>query len=227
MKPLQNARSFARANGWSTLLSRVGPGLHRRLRDGFTANRLRSPGFRAGRAPRLLGLTHMQIGEDFNAADDLWLEAVFTYAGQSFAPNLTIGPHARLSDSVHIACLHHITLGAHLLCGSHVLITDHLHGRYDSTASASDPTVPPASRPLFSPAPVHIGDNVWLGDGVAVLAGATIGDGCVIGANAVVNSVIPPGTVAVGVPARPVRSWDTVTRTWRAFPNRDSQALID
>ncbi len=80
--------------------------------------------------------------------------------------------------------------------------------------AASDPAIPPASRPLYSAAPVRIGDNVWLGDGVAVLAGADIGDGCVIGANSVVTGPIPPRTVAVGAPARVVRRWDAVTGTW-------------
>ncbi len=227
MKHLGEARTFARANGWPTLVSRAGVGLQRRLRDRLTAKRLGSPGFRAGRSPRLLGLSHIALGEDFNAGDALWLEAVLSYAGQLFAPKLAIGPHARLSDGVHIACLDRITIGAHLLCGSHVLISDHLHGRYDLSPGASDPAVPPASRSLYSPAPVVLGDNVWLGDGVAVLAGAKIGDGCVIGANAVVNSAIPSGSVAVGVPARPVRSWDAATRTWRAVPKRQSPSLID
>ena len=197
------------------------------MRDRITAKRLHAPGFRAGRAPLLLGLSHMHLGADFHAGNALWLEAVLSYAGQSFAPQLTIGPHARLSDNVHIACLQRIDIGAHLLCGSHVLISDHLHGRYDGSPEASDPSVPPALRPLYSPAPVVIGDNVWLGEGVAVLAGAKLGDGCVIGANAVVNSPVPPRMVAVGVPARPVRWWDAATGTWRSMTEPGAPGLID
>ncbi len=224
---MTDARAFAKANGWPQLMSRAGGGLQRRLRDRITGKRLGAPGFRAGRAPRLLGLSHMKIAGDFNAGDALWLEAVLAFAGQQFDPQLSIGPHARLSDNVHIACLDRITVGAHLLCGSHALITDHLHGRYDGSPDASDPASPPASRPLYSPAPVLIGDNVWLGDGVVVLPGATIGDGCVIGANAVVNSAIPPRTIAVGAPARPVRVWDPRTGAWRSLHEPDSADLID
>ena len=49
---------------------------------------------------------------------------------------------------------------------------------------------------------VWIGDDVWLGTRVVVTAGVTIGDGCIIGAGAVVTRDLPPGSIAVGVPAR-------------------------
>ena len=56
------------------------------------------------------------------------------------------------------------------------------------------------------PAPIHIGENVWLGANVTVLGGVTIGDNAVIAAGAVVTKNIPPNTVAAGVPARVVRT---------------------
>ena len=208
---------FARANGWPRLIVRVVRGLLWRVRDDYTARQLKAPGFRAGRSPRILGLSHMHLGPDFHAADHLWLEAVVSYeertAGHLFEPQLTMGASARLSDNVHIACLHRVTIGDHLLAGSHVLISDHAHGRYQGM-EASAPGIPPAQRDLHSPAPVSIGDNVWLGDGVVVLPGAVIGDGCVIGANAVVTGFVPANCIAVGAPARPIREWDAATGTW-------------
>jgi acetyltransferase-like isoleucine patch superfamily enzyme len=210
---LTEAKAFSQANGWPQLLGRLPGAVQRRVRDRLTARRLRSPGFRVGRAPRILGLSHMQIGEDFHAGDALWLEAVLQYGGQLFEPHLSIGPHARLSDNVHIASLSRVSIGEHFLCGSRVLISDHTHGQYRGDF-ASDPCVPPAQRPLHCPATVMIGKNVWLGDGVAVLAGAEIGDGCVIGANAVVTGKVAPRTVAVGAPARVVRRWDDAASSW-------------
>ena len=49
---------------------------------------------------------------------------------------------------------------------------------------------------------VLIGNDVWLGTGVVVTAGVTIGDGCIVGAGAVVTKSLPPGSIAVGIPAR-------------------------
>ncbi|AKE40301.1 maltose O-acetyltransferase [Corynebacterium kutscheri] len=54
--------------------------------------------------------------------------------------------------------------------------------------------------------PIHIGVGVWLGAGVTVLPGVSIGDYAVIGAGSVVTKDIPAHTIAVGNPARVVRS---------------------
>lgn len=54
--------------------------------------------------------------------------------------------------------------------------------------------------------PVEIGDDCWLGINVAVMPGLVIGSGSIIGANAVVTASIPKYSVAVGIPAKPVRT---------------------
>ena len=66
--------------------------------------------------------------------------------------------------------------------------------------------VPVRVQPLTSRGDIVIGDDVWLGFGVVVLDGVRIGDGAVIGAGAVVTQDIPSNAIAVGVPARVVRS---------------------
>jgi maltose O-acetyltransferase len=54
--------------------------------------------------------------------------------------------------------------------------------------------------------PIRIGDGVWIGGGAIVLPGVTIGDGCVVGAGSVVTRDLPPLSLAVGNPARIIRS---------------------
>lgn len=72
------------------------------------------------------------------------------------------------------------------------------------------PTHPidPRSRrdKLEAAEPITIEDNVWLGGGVIVCPGVTIGKNSVVGAGAVVTKDIPDNVVAVGNPARVIRT---------------------
>ncbi len=64
--------------------------------------------------------------------------------------------------------------------------------------------------------PVTLGNSVWLPWRVFVMPGSTIGDGSVIGANSLVSGSIPPLSLAVGSPARVIRSAPD-------FPRRPSE----
>ena len=55
---------------------------------------------------------------------------------------------------------------------------------------------------------VVIDDGAWLGQNVVVTSGVRIGRGAAVGANAVVTKDVPDYSLAVGSPARVVKSWD-------------------
>lgn len=57
-------------------------------------------------------------------------------------------------------------------------------------------------------APIVIGDNVYIGMGAYIMPGVTIGNNVIIGANAVVTHDIPDNSVAVGMPARVIKTID-------------------
>jgi acetyltransferase-like isoleucine patch superfamily enzyme len=63
----------------------------------------------------------------------------------------------------------------------------------------------------------EIGHDVWIGDNVVILAGVKIGTGAVIGANAVVTKDVAPYSIAVGVPAKPIR---------KRFPDDIAERLL-
>ena len=56
--------------------------------------------------------------------------------------------------------------------------------------------------------PIKVGDNVYIGNNVILLPGVTIGNNVIIGAGAVVSKDIPDNSVAVGVPARVIKTAD-------------------
>lgn len=125
---------------------------------------------------------------------------------------LTVGEGFRSNSHLHIGVVSSVTIGNHVLVASGVYISDHSHGAYGSQ-EPSDPRTAPLSRPLVS-APVVIGDNVWLGEKVAVLPGVRIGHGVVVGAGAVVTQDVPDHCIVVGVPARVIKRYDFEQQQW-------------
>lgn len=64
----------------------------------------------------------------------------------------------------------------------------------------------PSRRGDLHPAPVVIGNNVWIGANVTILPGVTIGDDAVIAAASVVTKDVPAKSLVVGSPARVIRT---------------------
>lgn len=57
-------------------------------------------------------------------------------------------------------------------------------------------------------APIKIGSNVYIGMNAMVMQGVTVGDNVIIGAGAIVTKDIPSNSVAVGIPARVIKTVD-------------------
>jgi acetyltransferase-like isoleucine patch superfamily enzyme len=112
------------------------------------------------------------------------------------AVKIRIGAGTYINRGTMLDSCELLEIGADCAIGPGCYLTDHDHGM--------DPSLPPLAQPLLS-APTRLGKEVWLGAHVTVLKGITIGDRAVIGAGSVVTKDIPPGAVAIGVPARVVR----------------------
>ena len=54
--------------------------------------------------------------------------------------------------------------------------------------------------------PIKIGNNVWVGAGVHINQGVTIGDNTIIGSGSVVTKDIPANSLAVGNPAKVIKT---------------------
>lgn len=125
---------------------------------------------------------------------------------------LFIGNNCEMGDYNHIVAHERVVLGNNVLIASKIFISDTNHGAY-SGRSQSTPDVTPNDRPLLS-APVKIGNNVWIGENAVILPGTEIGDGCIVGANAVVKGKFESNTIIAGVPAKPVKQWDSEKNSW-------------
>lgn len=171
------------------------------------------------RAPRLLSHPErIRIGADVLIREGARLEALTNYRGHRADGRIEIGDGSRIEFDVHIGAAAPMHIGRKVMMASRVTVLDHDHG-YE------DPRLPPIDQPLTT-APVRIEDGAWLGENAVVCKGVTIGAHAVIGANAVVTKDIPPRSVAAGVPARVIRSFNQATQQWESHSNRGLQASI-
>lgn len=128
-----------------------------------------------------------------------WLNA--TPAGSAAGPIITIGEGCSFSGYCVISAVSMIKIGREVLLARNVYIADHDHSYSDTSRAVMHQGVDNVGR-------VTIDDGAWLGQNVVVTSGVHIGRGAVVGANAVVTKDIPDYSLAVGAPARVIRSWD-------------------
>ena len=114
--------------------------------------------------------------------------------------DMEIGPKVNISANCIVMSSNQLSIGEGTTIGAlcHFLSG----GEYDY----KDQTPFCEQRAVGTRGPLTIGRNCWIGTGVKVLDAACIGDHCVIGAGSVVTKPIPPNSLAVGVPARVIRS---------------------
>jgi carbonic anhydrase/acetyltransferase-like protein (isoleucine patch superfamily) len=115
-------------------------------------------------------------------------------------PVLVVGDGVRISGNCVLSAVASVRLGRDVLLARNVYISDHSHAYEDITR-------PIHEQGLTNVLPVTVGDGAWLGQGVVVCPGVEIGRGAVVGAGSVVRHDVPAHTVAVGAPARVVRSF--------------------
>lgn len=114
---------------------------------------------------------------------------LFSQTGARLGANVYVGPRCHLG-LVHLE--RDVLLGA----GVHVPSGGATHGISDSDR--------PIREQAGSPRMVRIGEGTWIGSNAVVLA--DVGRHCVVGAGAVVTTPLADYVVAVGVPARVIRT---------------------
>ena len=115
--------------------------------------------------------------------------------------DITLGDHVNIGFHSEIFSGSSVTVGRHGLFAAYT----YLVGGGHEFARADVPVLEQERRSRG----ITLGEDVWLGAGAKVMDGVTIGDHVVVGAGAVVTDDLPAGVVALGVPARVVRSRET------------------
>lgn len=144
---------------------------------------------------RLSGECAVAVGRDVFIGAGSWIQVLDADNGAE----IVIGDGTSIAGSCVLSSARSIRIGRKVLMARNVYVADHGH-------AFEDPAAPVLEQGLRDIGPVEIGDGAWLGQNVFVGPGVTIGRGAVVGANSVVLADVPDHGVAVGAPARVVRT---------------------
>jgi acetyltransferase-like isoleucine patch superfamily enzyme len=133
----------------------------------------------------------VELGDRVHINEDTWL---ITGAGGWIA--IGRDTHVQGRCNLH-AYVSGIRLGSDVQVGPACAFYPYDHGIKPGQAMRN--------QPATSKGDIVVGNDVWLGHGVIVLAGVTIGDGAVVAAGSIVTHDVPAETIAAGVPARALR----------------------
>ena len=111
-----------------------------------------------------------------------------------YGQNVTVGKNVFINSGCCFQDQGGIEIGDNVLIGQQVVIATLNHDLI------------PEKRGSMIPAPVKIGNGVWIGAHATILSGVTIGNGAVVAAGAVVTKDVPENTVVGGVPAKIIKS---------------------
>lgn len=146
---------------------------------------------------RLSGERRIAIGDNVYIGAGSWLQALSD--GENMSPSLRIGSRTSMAGYCVLSAVRSVVLEDDVLLARNVYISDHIH-KYTNM------DVPIKDQGVDKVDPVLICKGAWLGQNVVICPGVRIGRNAVVGANSVVNSDVPDYSIAVGAPARVVKT---------------------
>jgi acetyltransferase-like isoleucine patch superfamily enzyme len=160
---------------------------------------------RIERIPYIRGPGSIEIGDNVYVSG---LLCVGFSMKSDTRPLLQIGSRTFIGHNSAFSVVQKIELGEDCLIAGDVRFYDNDGHPVDPEARRRhEPAGPSSSKPIV------IANNVWIGTGSIILKGVSIGEGSIVGAGSVVTKSIPSYSIAVGNPARVVRSITSTTRT--------------
>ncbi|WP_275425749.1 acyltransferase [Nocardioides solisilvae] len=147
-----------------------------------------------------------------------------------YPKQIHIGRHCMIRDGARLEVVNrpnekpgHLWIGDNVTIeqGAHIVASCEVH-LDDEVAIAPRVTIVDATHPVGTAADgnrarqlapgtsyVRLEKRVFIGANVVILPNVTIGRNSIVGANSVVARDIPPNSIAVGAPARVIKSFDS------------------
>lgn len=129
-------------------------------------------------------LTGRKVDESF---------AVFPPFYTDFGKNLHLGANVFINSDCKFQDQGGIYIGDDVFIGHSVVLATLDHDQ------------DPRKRAWMHPAPISIGNKVWIGSNATITSGVSIGDGAIVAAGAVVTKDVEEKTIVGGVPAKVIK----------------------
>jgi len=126
-------------------------------------------------------------------------------------PVITIGDNCVIVRRVQISARNSVHIERDVLLAASVIVMDHNHGYENIDLPIRDQGDTPGGR-------IRIEQGCWVGAGAAIVCSSgelVLGRNCVVAANALITRSFPAYSVLAGNPARVVRQYDPVKKSWQ------------
>lgn len=142
---------------------------------------------------------------------------IFTPFYCEYGVNIKVGNGVFMNYGCTLLDISPITLEDGVWLGANVTIATPCHPFI--AEERTNQSYPDGYHDLEYSKPVTIKKNAWIASSVTICGGVTIGEGAVVGAGSVVTRDIPDRCIAVGVPARVLRTIDEDDRmdVWNTY----------
>jgi acetyltransferase-like isoleucine patch superfamily enzyme/MoaA/NifB/PqqE/SkfB family radical SAM enzyme len=132
---------------------------------------------------------------------------------------IIIGKRTVIGRDSFISAADSIVIGDNCLLAPNVHISDTGH-------NSMNVAIPMIDQGVIRGKPVTIGNNCWIGINAVILPGVVVGEGAIIGANAVVTKDIPAYSIVGGNPAKVIKMYDPLERSFLRVTTIEEQNCI-
>jgi acetyltransferase-like isoleucine patch superfamily enzyme len=156
-----------------------------------------------GKNFQVIGLNSVSIGRGSCIGDSVWINDC-RIDGKK---RIRIGSTVLIGRGSVISTAGSLEIGDFCILAPSVIVADADH-------IYNDPLKPYLQQGATTDRSIVIEENCWLGMHAKILGNSIVGRGSIVGAGSLVNGVIPPFSVVVGVPARIVKLYDFSKNEW-------------
>ena len=162
---------------------------------------------KVGLLHNILNGKYISIGDNTSIGRYSRLHCYDKYNGIVLHPKIEIGNNCIFGSNLTIISADLIRIEDNVAFAGYVTLVNENHG------IDVENTLPYYKQSLTTSA-IIVGEGSWIGERCCILSGVSIGKKCIVGSGSVVTKSIPDYSIAVGNPAKVIKSWNFEKHKW-------------